>query len=154
MGGRRAGSTGYVVVLVGAVAFVVSVFLPYYGYSAPTPGGQRSLSLVRLYMVREGGLVTGAGWLLHLFAGVAILAGIAIAGIRDERRWTPAAIAAASGVWSLMWIGTLAGASGILSPHLVGYWFAFLSIGVVVVGTVLVWARARSEGREQPTIGA
>ena len=148
MKGRRAGSTGYVVVLIGAAGFVVGLFLPYVGPLAPSPVGS-SLSLYRLYIADQSGWVAHMGWLFHLFAGVVIIAGISITGIVGKRRGTPAVLAAASAVWSLTWIGSLMGTSRLVSPHLWGYRFILVTVGVVLLGTVLVWVSARSEGREE-----
>src|SRR5687767_13370625 len=53
----RAGSTGYVVVLLGAVAFVVGLFLPYYDYDV----SPFSLSLYRVMLIYPEGAVASVG---------------------------------------------------------------------------------------------
>lgn len=54
----RAGSTGSVAVLLGAVAFVVGCFLPYFDYRQSRIG---SLSLYSLYAQSLGGGGTSVG---------------------------------------------------------------------------------------------
>lgn len=136
----RAGSTGYVVLLIGAVAFVVGCFLPYYDYDV----SPFSVSLYRAMMFNPGGAEASAGAFLLLFAGVATLAWIAIAGVRGSGGWTRPTLAAVTIVWSLTWIGILLGASG-FGARLVGYWVLLLSVGVVVIGTIMVWVSARAD---------
>ena len=50
------------------------------------------------------------GGFLLLFGGPVVLAWIAIAAVRGSR-WTRPALAAATVVWSLTWIGVLLGVS-------------------------------------------
>lgn len=138
---RRAGSTGYVVVVLGAVAFVVGLFLPYYEYEV-SPG---SLSLYRLTMFERGELVTSVSGGLYLFGGIATLAWIALAGVRTSEGWTRPALAAVTVAWSLTWMGLLLGASRFGTPLLVGYWVLFLSVIVIVIGTIMVLVAARRD---------
>ena len=59
---------------------------------------------------------------------------MSIAGLRGHQ-WAPTALLAASAAWSLTWIGVLLNVSGfVVRSPLVGYWFIFVSIGVVVAG--------------------
>jgi hypothetical protein len=67
---RRWEAKGHVVVLLGALAFVVGCFLPYYDYR---PSGIGSVSLYRLYMFGLGDPGISVGGVLVLFAGVATL---------------------------------------------------------------------------------
>ena len=138
--------SGYVVVLIGAVGFVVSCFLPYTDFDLP---GMVTPSFYRL-IVRTGGTATleRIGGSLYLFAGATIVAVIAIAGIARPRRWTPYALAAASAAWSLAWIGALLNTSGLISPKRAGYWGLFVGIGVVVLGTIVALVSARVGVRE------
>jgi hypothetical protein len=54
--------------------------------------------------------------------------------------------------WTLTWIGVLVNQSG-FGPHEVGYWFLLASMGVAIIGTMVVWVSARAHARE-PTTGA
>jgi hypothetical protein len=68
-------------VLLGALAFVVGCFLPYYDYR---PSGIGSVSLYRLYMFGLGDPGISVGGVLVLFAGVATLVWVATAGLRGS----------------------------------------------------------------------
>lgn len=76
----RGSRVGYLVVLLGAALFVASCFVPYYGLGGPA---QPTFSLYESYEgAAIGGFDSGTfGGLLYLFAGVAILASIAVVGI-------------------------------------------------------------------------
>jgi hypothetical protein len=50
-------------------------------------------------------------------------------------------------VWSLSWIGVVVSVSGLFG-HEVGYWSMLVSVGVVIVGTVVVWISARPTKHE------
>jgi hypothetical protein len=153
---ERSRPTGYLVVLIGAVGFVVCCFLPYLNYqSLPSQPGPPSL--YRLIMLTSRTLAERAGGFAYLFAGVATLAWVAIAGIRGTRPWTPFALAAVTTAWSLTWIGTFIHQTSIVGPKEPGYWGLLVSIGVVVVGTVVVWVSSRPGRRprlrDQPVPG-
>ena len=139
---RGARLIGYVVVLVGAAAFVVGCFLPYLQYRQPGIG---SVSLYRLYSVTLGGEGTSVGGALVLFAGTATLAWVAVAGLRGGEDWTRRALAAVVVAWSLTWIGSLLNHSQFGVPRVAGYWILLLSVLVVLVGTILVWMPPRGE---------
>ena len=127
-------SLGYAVVLIGALGFVVGCFLPYAEVGAPA---EHSPSLYRLLTMREHALAA-TGSFLYLFTGVAAIALISLAALKQPRAWTPPALGAASIVWSLTWIGILLGGFGFYSSHNVGYWLMAISIAVVILGTIAV----------------
>jgi hypothetical protein len=136
----RRPTLGYAVVLLGAALFVTSCFLPYYGVAA-----ERSVSLYdQLLVAPGGGLELGA--ILFLFGGVATVVVVAIVGLtRGERPSLRAFLAGAVAAWSLTWLGSLLQAANLrdnaLSGRLsleVGFWLQAVSIGVAVIGTVLV----------------
>jgi hypothetical protein len=106
-GHQRRGSNlgGYLVVLVGAVGFVVRCFLPYLGGESLLPMGG-SVSLYRLTSFGNDGLER-LGGLLYLFAGAATVGVIALAGIGRPREWTRYALVAGTAAWTLTWIGIL-----------------------------------------------
>lgn len=83
--------------------------------------------------------------MLVLFAGAATLTWIALAGVRGSGSWTHEALAAVVIAWSLTWIGTLIGHSRFGIPRLVGYWVLVLSVGLVLLGTILVWISPRAD---------
>jgi len=139
-GSPGSSTLGYVLVLVGVVAFVLSCFLPYSRLL-----DQRSISYYRLATMSQGGTLRYVGGLLFLFGGTATVAWVALAGLRHgrhERRRTPSILLAVSVVWSLSWIGILVSVSGGFGYE-VGYWSMLVSIGVVIVGTVVVWLSGR-----------
>jgi hypothetical protein len=138
---------GYLVVLVGAAGFVASCFLPYSGLSM-LPDGSRTVSLYEQLVSlgpNDGGSDVGA--LLFLFGGVASVAVIAVMGVsRGGLRPSAASMAAAVAVWSLTWIGLMireATFGGGISLEW-GFWVQASSIGVVVVGTIVVVAHPTS----------
>jgi hypothetical protein len=135
-------SVGYAVVLLGGALFVATCFLPYYGF----PEG-RSVSLYDQRLVaQDGGYELGV--ILFLFGGVATVLVIAIIGLtRSERPSGGALLAGAAAAWSLTWIGSLLqtaslreSAIGTLSLE-AGFWLQAVSIGVAVIGTILVVTR-------------
>lgn len=133
-------SAGYVIVLVGVAGFVVSCFLPW----AEVIGGNLAPdSLYRLVVRTEGSFAEQLGGFLYLFAGAATIGLIAIIGVVGGRRWTPVALAAVAVAWSLTWVGTLLYQSGFFTPHRSGYWSLLISVLVVALGTIVVWASPR-----------
>jgi hypothetical protein len=132
--------TGYVVVLIGVVGFVVSCFLPY--AEVGTPAGY-SISLYRLLTLGDSPLAA-AGSLLSVFAGAATIALISLAALKKPRDWVFPALAAASIVWSLTLIGLLLSALAFYSSQSVGYWLIVVSIAVVILGTILVGLSVRA----------
>ena len=120
---RRGEAKGYVVVLLGALAFVVGCFLPYYDYP---PSGIESVSLYRLYTFGLGAPGISVGGVLVLFAGLATLVWVALAGVRGSGNWTRPTLVAVSIAWSLTWIGTLLNASRFGTPEswATGCWFS------------------------------
>jgi hypothetical protein len=148
---RGRGSTlGYLIVLLGAALFVTSCFLPYYGL---TEG--RSVSLYdQLLVARDGGLELGAK--LFLFGGVATVVVVALVGLmRGERLSASGFLVGAVSAWSLTWIGSLLQSASLRETTIprglsleAGFWLQALSIGVAVIGTILVGLGKRSEVRD------
>ena len=143
---RGRGSTlGYLIVLLGAALFVTSCFLPYYGF----PGGQQSVSLYdQLLVVQDGGLELGAK--LFLFGGVAAVVVVALVALtRGERQSARGFLAGAVSAWSLTWIGSLLQSADVREGATIprglsleaGFWLQAVSIGVAVIGTILVVSR-------------
>ena len=136
----RGTSIGYVIVLLGAALFVTSCFLPYYGIAE-----ERSVSLYdQLLVVQDGGLELGAK--LYLFGGVAAVVVIALVGLtRGDRQSVRGFLAGAVLAWSLTWIGSLLQTADLRERTIprglsleTGYWLQVVSIGVAVIGTILV----------------
>ena len=150
-GSRGSGTLGYVVVVIGVAAFVLSCFLPY------VSAGSRSFSFYRLVIdVTEKTAVAAVGGFVSLFAGAGVVAWIALAGVRDtrhSRRWLPFALVASTAAWSLTWIGALLNQAEFIEGHRVGYWSLLASLGVAVVGAIVVWLAARARGHEQEATG-
>jgi hypothetical protein len=147
-------SVGYAIVLLGAALFVATCFLPYYGL----PGGQSASLYDQLLVAQDGGWELGAK--LFLFGGVATIVVVALVGLRrGERPSGRAFLAGAVAAWSLTWIGSLlqtaslrgGGTIGGLSLR-VGFWLQAVSIGVTVMGTILVATR-RTGAHERSRVG-
>jgi hypothetical protein len=144
---RGAGSViGYAITLVGAVLFVATCFMPYYGYQFADGG---SVSLYDQLMVGRDGVEFGA--IVFLFGGVATVVVVAIVGLaRGKRTTTPVhfVLTGAVAAWSLTWIGLLLQAVSLrndgdiaeLSLEM-GFWLQVVSIGLTVIGTILVATR-------------
>jgi hypothetical protein len=82
--------------------------------------------------------------LLYLFGGVAPVAAAAVVAlVRGERRPVlPALLVGAVVAWSLTWIGALLRLGTFLGASLeIGFWLQAVSIGVAVIGTILVATR-------------
>ena len=135
---------GYLVVLTGAAGFVASSFVPYYGGGVGP--GSRTVSLYQ-----QGSLGDSLGWylgsLLFLFGGVATVALLAIAGVMRRGPRTAATMLAATVVaWSLTWTGLMIrdATFGLEITLEWGFWIHAVSVGVVVIGTIVVVATARA----------
>ena len=140
----RGSSVGYVIVLLGAALFVTSCFLPYYGF----PGGLSVSLYDQLLVAQDGGLELGAK--LFLFGGVATVVVVALVGLmRGERQSGRGLLAGAVSAWSLTWIGSLLQSAGLREGATIprglsletGFWLQAVSIGVAVIGTILVATR-------------
>jgi hypothetical protein len=147
----RRPTLGHAVVLLGAALFVTSCFPPYYGFA----GGERSVSLYgQLLVAQGGGLELGA--ILFLFGGVTTVVVVAFVGLtRGERPSLRAFLAGAVAAWGLTWLGSLLQAANLgdnaLSGRLsleIGFWLEAVSIGVAVIGTILVATR-RTDAHER-----
>jgi hypothetical protein len=136
---RESGSAGYVIVLLGVVVFVVGCFLPFWELASGMRPLNYNVSYFRLVIPERWGVAASVGGFLLLFGGPVVLAWIAIAGIRGSR-WTRPALAAATVVWSLTWIGVLLGVSRLALgvARDVGWFLLLLGIGVVATGTILI----------------
>jgi hypothetical protein len=142
------------VVLLGAALFVTSCLLPYYGFA-----GGRSVSLYdQLLVAQGGGLELGA--ILFLFGGVATMVVVAILGLTPgERPSLRALLAGTVAAWSLTWIGSLLQAANLRENALtgrlsleVGFWLQAVSIGVAVIGTILVGVGKRYANGERTNV--
>jgi hypothetical protein len=136
-------------VLLGAALFVTSCFLPYYAVGA----GRRKISLFEL--LAQGPLGADSyhlGALLYLFGGVAPVATVAVIALaRGERGPVPPSVLVGAVIaWSLTWIGVLVntGTSSVDVSLEIGFWLQAVSIGVAVIGTVLVRFGKRSEVKD------
>jgi hypothetical protein len=145
----RGSRVGFLIVLLGAALFVASCFIPYYGFEGPA---QRTFSLYEQQTAFDGGSL---GRLLYLFAGVAIAASLAILGVArsEPQSRVPTMLTAAVAAWSLPWIGVMLSAAqtSVGISFEVGYWVQAVSIGVVIIGTIVVMATARAKAYEQDT---
>ena len=147
---QPASPVGPAIVLVGAAGFVVACFFPFYGGVGLGPGGESEpISLYRANVTGfpSGGFGPQVGGFVFLFAGVAIIASIAILLLRKRpQRWAVPALVAVVAAWSLSWFGTLlrvVGFSAVMPYREVGYWAVLLAVGVVTVGTVVCLLASR-----------
>ena len=138
------------IVLLGVAGFVVGCFLPFLsGNFLPAEG---TISLFRLIWLGAEGPLEHVGVLLQVFAGATTVGVIALLGIGRRRAWTPHALVAGIAAWTLTWTGVLISQAG-FGSHEVGYWVLLASMGVAIIGTVVVWVSARAHTRE-PNTGA
>lgn len=142
--------SGYVIVLLGVVGFVVGCFLPYLSGVILAPA-EDSASLIRLLWTPAEGPLEQVGALLNLFAGAATVGAVALLGVGRQRGWTPRALVAGVAAWTLTWIGVLISQKARFGPYEVGYWVLLASMGVAIIGTVVVWVSARAHARESST---
>ena len=145
----RGSIIGYAVVLLGAALFVTTCFLPYYsGFPSPA---ERTLSLYEQLTLPDG-QASDFGGLLYLFGGVATVATVAIVGLVDggRRPGLRFALLGAVAAWSLTWIGILWQFRTFrrLFSLQFGFWLQGVSIGVVVIGTILVRFGGRSDVKD------
>jgi hypothetical protein len=138
-------SLGYVIVLLGAALFVASCFLPYVGYAGLSiPGTKTTTSLYQQLTLGPNGGSSDLSSVLYLFGGVAPVAAVAVVAlVRGERRPVlPALLVGAVVAWSLTWIGALLRLGTLLGASLeIGFWLQAVSIGVTIIGTILVATR-------------
>jgi hypothetical protein len=146
-------SVGYAIVLLGAALFVATCFLPYYGF----PGGPSASRYDQLSVTQDGGLALGG--VLVLFGGVATVVVVAIVGLtRGERPSRYAFLVGAVAAWSLTFIGSLLESASLRGRSLggpsleVGFWLQAVSIGVTIIGTILVATR-RTGAHERSSVG-
>jgi hypothetical protein len=143
---------GYAIVLLGAALFVASCFLPYVGYTGLSiPGTKTTTSLYQQLTLGPNGGSSDLSSLLYLFGGVAPVAAVAVVAlVRGERRSVlPALLVGAVVACSLTWIGALLRLGTFLGASLeIGFWLQAVSIGVAIIGTILVAARRR--GAHEP----
>ncbi len=139
---NRGSRIGYAVALLGAAAFVVGCFLPF--FHVDTGFGIQRYSLWS-GTIREG-FLGQVGRPLSLFGGVFLIAVIAILGMRGQGSGSPrTAIAAAVAVWSLSWVGHLLISAR--EAKEIGYWVVLLSFAVVTAGVIVVALSARAGSR-------
>jgi hypothetical protein len=139
---------GPAIVLAGAAGFVIACFLPFYELRGlPPQGATISFYRVNVTGVPNASFASQVGGFIALFAGVAIIASIAILLLRRRPRTrTLPALVAAVAVWSLWWFGTLprlTGVSGVSRG--VGYWGVLLAVGVVTIGTLVSVLASRTK---------
>lgn len=144
----RRSSLGYAIVLLGAALFVASCFLPYMGYTVlpPAPRETATFSLYQQLTQGPNGGGSDLGALLYLFGGVAPVAAVAVVTLMrgEQGAIPPALLLGAVVAWSLTWIGALLRLGTFLDASLeIGFWLQAASIGVAVVGTLLVVTRRR-----------
>jgi hypothetical protein len=65
----------------------------------------------------------------------------------------PRALIAGAAAWTLTWIGVLVHQEAAFGPYEVGYWVQLASMGVAIIGTVVVWVTANAHARK-PSTGA
>lgn len=136
---------GPAIVLVGTAGFVVACFLPFYG--AVAFGEPISLYFAEVTGFPGVGFPSAVGGFVSLFAGVAIIASIAIVLLRKRpQRWALPALVAVVAAWSLTWFGTLlrvVGYSVVMPFREVGFWAVLLTVGLVNVGTLVTVVASR-----------
>jgi len=148
-------SLGYAIVFLGAALFVASCFLPYVGYPVlPARGEQTTISLYQQLTLGPNGGSSDLSALLYLFGGIAPVAAVAVVAlVRGERRPVlPALLVGAVVAWSLTWIGALLRLGTFGFSLEIGFWLQAVSIGVTIIGTILVATR-RNGAHERGAAG-
>ena len=150
----------YLVVLLGATAYVASCFLAYYEFGL---GGRReTVSMYDQLQVGSDHWTLDLGAFLFLFGAVAVLVAVALVGLvgRGDPLWNPAMLAVVALAWSLTSFGTLLRATALLESSLpaglsldVGFWIQALSVLVVVLGTMALLVTARRAATREPLTG-
>ena len=135
---------GYVVVLAGSFFFVVSCFLRYHHIGGFVPGSHWA-SLYRSFVLERTTALAHLGGFLYLFAGIATIASIALAGLIGAWKWTPVALIPVSVVWSLTRISSFLNDPAFFGNLGAGYWLQLTSILVVAGGTISVLAEVSRE---------
>jgi hypothetical protein len=131
---------------------MTSCFLPYNGFSIL---GEKTISLYQQLALGPNGRSSDLGALLYLFGGVAPVAVVAIVGLARGERWTglPFLLVGAVAGWSLTWIGVLLRLGTFARASLeVGFWLQAASIGMAIIGTILVVTR-RTGAHERSRVG-
>lgn len=151
---RRHGSRlGYAIVLLGAALFVVACFLPYYEFAIPPPPA----GTISLYEATTSGPAGGSdlGAVLYLFGGAAPIAVVALLGLArgGSRTGLPLVLSGAIAAWSLTWIGILIRLGTFGTSWDIGFWLQAVSIGVALIGTILVASR-RTGAHERGSHGS
>jgi hypothetical protein len=145
-------SLGYVTVLLGAALFVASCFLPYVGYAGLSiPGTKTTTSLYQQLTLGPNGGSSDLSSVLYLFGGIAPVAVVAVVAlVRGERRPVlPPLLVGAVVAWSLTWIGALLRLGTFYGVSIeIGFWLQAVSIGVAVIGTMLVGFGKLSEVKD------
>ena len=151
----RRSKLGYAIVLLGAALFLASCFLPYYGYESARVGMASLYD--QLIVAFGGGLHLGRK--LFLFGGLATVVVAALIGLRRRERPSRGFLAGAVTVWSLTWIASLLQSASLRGGGTftgysleIGFWLQAVSIGVVVIGTILVVTH-RTEAHEKGSAG-
>jgi hypothetical protein len=62
-------------------------------------------------------------------------------------------LAGAAAAWSVTWIGVVLAQSGLLDNYRVGYWSVLVSLGVVIVGTIVIGVSAKRTTKEKDSAG-
>jgi hypothetical protein len=157
----RGPRVAYLVVLLGAAAFVASCFLPY--YEVGLGGRDESVSMYQQLQVGSEEWTLDLGTFLLLFGALAVLGAIAIVGLvgRGDPLWNPAMLAVVALAWSLTSFGTLLRATALLESPLpselslaAGFWVQAASVLVVVLGTMALLVTARRAATREPLSSA
>lgn len=147
----RPSITGYLIVLVGVVGWVVGCFLPLYTIDH---GGRANLFASFSYSSVWN---YGAG-VLYLFGGVITIGVISTLGVlRTVRTGTRFLLIGAVAAWSVAFVGflisivlTLDGFNTDVVLGL-GYWCCWASVIAIVTGTVIVIISGRADARSART---
>lgn len=142
--------TGYLIVLVGVVGWVVGCFLPLYGVPELD---DRTITLYS--QVSFGSTWGDIGGVLYLFGAISAILVISILGVLGViRTGTRFLLVGAVVAWSLVSIGVLISLAAnfvAFSTDVslgVGYWCCAASVIVVIVGTAVVMAAERRRGSD------
>jgi hypothetical protein len=147
---RDSSRLGFLAVLVAAIAFLVSLFLPFASDIAGSSSIFASFSARPIPTDRLGDF-------LYLFGGIAVIVLMATMGLTWERSriWAPKALPIVVATWALPWIGFVDNATS-RSVHAfhVGTWLLSASVLAALAGATGAAVSADRDGSHIETPGA
>lgn len=133
----RTRSTGYRVVLGGAVGFIISCFVPFSDLGYNLPDGPKVMSMFQTQVIHPFPGGNRFVSLLNLFAGATVIILVTTVALRGRRAaFGYVAVGASVVIWAVPWTHWLFTAPA-FSKVSIGYWCLAASVVVTVAGAVI-----------------